>query len=30
MSGKLSLWRFDASEASLKPYQVIILHLCNL
>ncbi len=22
MSGKLSLWRFDANEASLKPFQV--------
>ena len=22
MSGKLALWRFDANEASLKPFQV--------
>ncbi len=22
MSGKLSLWRFDANEASLRPFQV--------
>jgi hypothetical protein len=22
MSGKMTLWRFDANEASLKPFQV--------
>jgi len=26
IAGKLSLWRFDASEASLKPYQILNCH----